>query len=54
VQKSPIIDVSHTQVIEWLGVQSSNPPVFKEGDMYFNSTDNKIYIRANNLWISLN
>ena len=54
VKKTAIVDISQTQVVEFLGVLSSAPLIYKEGDIYYNSTDSKIYIRANNLWIALN
>ncbi len=41
-------------VSRWQGVLSSAPASPQEGDMYFNSTDSKVYIYANATWVALN
>ena len=54
IHKTQLTEITQTQIVEFLGVHASPPTIYKDGDIYFNSTDSTIYIRANNLWNSLN
>jgi hypothetical protein len=42
-------------VSRWRGVLASAPTAdLQDGDIYFNTTDSKVYIRANSSWVALN
>ncbi|HQF36646.1 MAG TPA: hypothetical protein PLL26_03315, partial [Candidatus Dojkabacteria bacterium] len=48
------LKVDGSEVTRWRGVAVSHPSDAKEGDIYLNSTDNKVYIYGGGKWNALN
>jgi len=55
INSNTALQEKSVDVARWRGVLSSAPGTdVQDGDIYFNSTDSKVYIRANGSWVALN